>query len=51
MLGLLFIEMSGEGDDVGVDLLVADSAALSVRRHICGDVKSVGVVKTRGGLR
>ena len=30
MLGLLFVEVSGEGDDVGVDILVADGAALSI---------------------
>jgi hypothetical protein len=27
VLGLLLVKMSGKGDDVGVDLLIADSAA------------------------
>jgi len=48
VLGLLFIEMSGEGDDVGVDLLIADSAALSISRHDCGYTKSLEVVKCGG---
>jgi len=48
VLGLLFIEMSGEGDDVGVDLLIADSAALSISRHDCGYMKSLDVVKCGG---
>jgi len=46
VLGLLFVEMSGEGDNVGVDLLVADSAALSISRHDCGYLRSLDVVKT-----
>jgi hypothetical protein len=48
VLGLLFIEMSGEGDNVGVDLLIADSAALSISRHDCGSMKSLDVVKCGG---
>jgi hypothetical protein len=45
VFGLLLVEMSGEGNDVGVDLLIADSAALSVGRHVCGCMKSLNVVK------
>jgi hypothetical protein len=45
VLGLLLVEMSREGDDVGVDLLIADSTALSVGRHVCGYMKSLNVVK------
>ena len=48
VLGLLFVEVSGEGDDFGVDLLVADGAALSISRHDCGYMKSLEVVKTGG---
>ena len=48
MLGLLFVEVSGEGDDVGVDFLVADGAALSISRHDCGCEKSLDVVKAGG---
>jgi hypothetical protein len=40
--------VSGEGDDLGVDLLVADGAALSISRHDCGYMKSLEVVKTGG---
>lgn len=50
VLGLLLIEMSGECDNVGVDLLVADGAALTVRRHVCGYMESLGVVRARGGF-
>lgn len=35
MLGLLLIEVSGESNDVGVDLLVTDGTALTVCRHGC----------------
>jgi hypothetical protein len=45
---LFLVKMSGKGDDVCVDLLVADRAALSVRRHVCGYVEMFGVVKARG---
>lgn len=38
VLGLLLIEVSGEGDDVGVDVLLANGAALPVHRHDCGCV-------------
>ena len=48
MLGLLFVEVSGEGDDLSVDLLVADGAALSISRHDCGYMKSLNVVKAGG---
>ena len=48
MLGLLFVEVSGEGDDVGVDLLIANGAALSISRHDCDCMKSLGVVKAGG---
>lgn len=50
VLGLLLIEKSGESDDLCVDLLVADSAALSVSRHICGFANSLRVVKACRGL-
>ena len=36
VLGLLFVEVSGEGDDLCVDRLIADGAALSISRHDCG---------------
>ena len=48
VLGLLFVEMSGEGDNLGVDLLIADGAALSISRHDCGYMKSLDVVKAGG---
>ena len=48
MLGLLFVEVSGEGDDLGVDLLIANRAALSISRHDCGCVKSLDVVRAGG---
>ena len=48
VLGLLFVEVSGEGDDLGVDLLIANRAALSISRHDCGCVKSLDVVKAGG---
>ena len=48
VLGLLFVEVSSEGDDLGVDLLIADRAALSISRHDCGCVKSLDVVKAGG---
>jgi hypothetical protein len=35
VLGLLLVEMSGESDDVGVDLLVTSGTALTVCRHVC----------------
>ena len=50
VLGLLFVEVSGEGDDLGVDLLIADGAALSISRHDCGCVKSLDVVKAGGRI-
>ena len=48
VLSLLFVEVSGEGNDLGVDLLIADGAALSISRHDCGCVKSLDVVKAGG---
>lgn len=48
MLGLLFVEVSGEGDDLSVDLLVADGAALSISRHDFGYLKSLEVVRAGG---
>lgn len=48
VLGLLFVEVSGEGDDLGVDLLIANRAALSISRHDCGCVKSLDVVRAGG---
>ncbi len=41
VLSLLFVEVSGEGDDLGIDLLVADGAALSISRHDCGYMRSL----------
>lgn len=48
VLSLLFVEVSGEGDDLSVDLLVADGAALSISRHDCGYLKSLEVVRAGG---
>lgn len=45
---MLFVEVSGEGDDLSVDLLVADGAALSISRHDCGYLKSFEVVRAGG---
>jgi hypothetical protein len=35
VLGLLLVEVPGESDDVGVDLLVTSGTALTVCRHVC----------------
>ena len=48
VLGLLFVEVSGEGDDLCVDRLIADGAALSISRHDCEFMKSIDVVKAGG---